>query len=313
MRIASDKVGEKEITILWHTLWRNWRDYKLKLYRLFNVDNIEDFIKKILSSQEYQDKLLDFMVKYVKPTVIERGDYARMINEDIHLIPFTSKYYPQELLRMNKITEYIYPPLVLYHKGEFLDLNSKLAIAIVGTRKCTEKGFDMAIEIGRLIARRGFILVTGFARGIDFGATKGALEEGGTVVEVRPWMDYDTIGYGKELVLEILKNGCFISENLSKIDRIKWIRMMFQLRNRIIAGMSKIVIIVEARPKGGSMHQIEYAIKRNKPVLIWKPNVKDEEILKAYRIYRRRGATPFNDISDLDEKIRKILLNNSSP
>ena len=163
-------------------------------------------------------------------------------------------------------------------------------------------------------ASSGFTLYSSFrymfiigVDGIDLASTTGALEYGGKVVEVRPWMDCDKIGYGKDLIPRIMERGCFISENYDKRGNTKWVKTQFQLRNRIISGMSKAVIIIEARPKGGSMRQIEYALKRGKPVLIWKPVTSDQEIHKAYRIYVRRGAIPFNDIHELKEKLWKII------
>ena len=86
--------------------------------------------------------------------------------------------------------------------------------------------------------------------------------------------------------------------------------MQFQLRNRIIAGMSHVVVIVEARKPGGSMHQIEYALKRRKPVLIWKLKTGyHQEFVRAHEEFVRRGAREYETIDDVLEYIENKLLN----
>jgi len=301
-----NRYGEE---LLWHVLWKRWREYRDIVYREFKVNNIEQFINLVVKNEVDYVQFVEFLRRIVKPSIADYVEFVGIKDKGLRIISFIHDHYPRELLRMNRITEYIYPPIILYHIGYLQNLNESPAIAVVGTRRCTEEGYRLAMEIGELLAKKKLLLVTGFAKGIDLGATEGALNYGGRVVEVRPWMDYDTINYGRDLVAKVLKNGCFIAENYCKKEGLSWIKMQFQLRNRIISGMSKAVIIVEARPKGGSMHQIEYAIKRGKPVLIWKPNSKSKEIYEAYRIYRKEGAIVFNDIYELEGKLEGILRN----
>ncbi len=311
-RVFKEEYGNVERNfneeLLLHTLWSKWDDYKKRIYHKFNVDNVEQLIKLVLDNKINSKNFVKYIREIVKPTIIEHMEFEEIKNRGIRVIPFTHRYYPRELLKMSKITEHIYPPIVLYHKGSLQNLNLKPAIAVVGTKRCSLNGGKLAREIGRLIARKDYFLVTGLARGIDLEATIGVLESRGYVIEVRPWMDYDKIEYAKNIIPEIMERGCFIAENYSKKDNTPWIKKMFQLRNRIIAGMSKIVIVVEAKPKGGSMHQIEYALKRNKPVLIWRQTPsKDKEIYEAYRIYKKRGAVEFKDLDELELKIEQFI------
>lgn len=229
-----------------------------------------------------------------------------MEKKKISIISVFDKDYPEELLNMKEITENIYPPLILYHKGTLKNLNEAPCIAVVGTRRCSDAGFLMAKNIGKLIAKMKFILVTGFAKGIDTGATQGAIEANGKVIEVRPWIDPIGPAYNRDLIPKILKNGCFIAENFKMRNNSSWIKMQYQLRNRIISGISKLVIIVEARPKGGSMHQVEYALKRKKPVLIWKPQ-NNTEFREAYRTYTSQGAKSFKTLEELEELIKQCV------
>ena len=70
-----------------------------------------------------------------------------------------------------------------------------------------------------------------------------------------------------------------------------------------IAGMSDVVIVIEAKQPGGAMHQIEYALKRNRPVYIWKPRASRKDLILGYKSFIRKGAQSFQTMEELKERI----------
>ncbi|MEX0569618.1 MAG: DNA-processing protein DprA, partial [Candidatus Njordarchaeota archaeon] len=258
------------------------------------------------------DEIISKAKKYlrVSPKDIEEINFLR--SKGVRIISIFDDLYPAELVRMRNLTERIYPPLLLYHIGAFIDFNKKTHVAIVGTRNCSREGYNFALRLGEALSSEGYIVVNGLARGIDYAATLGALKADGVIVGVRPWLDVvdRPPQYLLGIIGKILENGCIISENAFKKDISSWIRMQFQLRNRIIAGISHVVVIVEARKPGGSMHQIEYALKRRKPVLIWKLKTRyNKEFVRAHKEFVRMGATEYETIDDVLDYIKNNIPN----
>lgn len=302
-----------DTVISMHRAWVNWLKVRKSVYERLGIKNTEDLISAIKSHKITADMFIDIINKLgINSEEKERLLLREYSKQRIRLISIFDKDYPQELLNMQKINNKIYPPLLLYILQESessIDFNERPIVSIVGTRKCTIKGAEIAYDIASALARHhNFIIATGLAQGIDHHATQGALDHNGTIIEVRPYLfpvDY----VKKEDYERILKHGCILSENLNKLPNPSWIRMNLYLRNRIITGISKAVIVVEARARksSGSMHQIEFALKRNKPVLIWKPASYDDELIKGFNEYRDRGAKEFKDVDDLIELLKEII------
>jgi len=293
---------ELQETILWHVLWKSWNKLRNRIYSLFRVNNIEELLGLLISAKLTKDEFLSKVKKYLNPTPEDYKEVNLLISMGIKIISIFDDVYPVELIKMKNPSEHIYPPLILYHVGSFIDFNNKILIAVVGTRRCSKEGYNFAFELGKALSSKGYVIVNGLARGIDYAATIGALKTKGVVIGVRPWLDViDTPPkYLTGILNEILDRGCIISENAFKRDLIPWIKMQFQLRNRIISGLSHLVVIVEARKPGGSMHQIEYALKRKKPVLIWKLKTKyNTEFVRAYKEFIKLGAKEFETIDDV--------------
>lgn len=141
------------------------------------------------------------------------------------------------------------PPKHLFASGK--ELGSTACIAIVGTRRASRYGLDVARWLGAELASAGLVIVSGLAHGIDAAAHQGALDVDGTTVAV--------LGCGvnvcyparnRDLYRRIAERGTIVSELECGVRPLPH---HFPIRNRIIAGMSLGVVIVEARPKGGAM------------------------------------------------------------
>lgn len=166
-----------------------------------------------------------------------------------------------------KLLEEIYnPPGVLYVKGDISVLNSDLSIAIIGTRKASDFGKKAAYEISYELSSVGVTVVSGGAVGIDSAAHKGALAVGGkTILVLGCGIDYPYLMQNKSMRDDIAKSGAIISEFPPNYPGNKY---TFPIRNRIISGLSKGVVVIEAGEKSGSLITANYACEHNRDVFV---------------------------------------------
>lgn len=153
-------------------------------------------------------------------------------------------------------------PRVLYVRGE---IPAGFFIAVVGSRRCTGYGRRVAYRLSMDIARCGFTVVSGLARGIDAAAHRGALDGGGRTVAVLPTgIDRVYPPAHATLAARIARSGAVITE-FDPETRV-W-ASNFQQRNRIIAGMAVATLVVEAAHKSGTKITVKYAVDYNREVL----------------------------------------------
>ncbi|MCS7084654.1 MAG: DNA-processing protein DprA [Bacteroidia bacterium] len=175
---------------------------------------------------------------------------------DVRIIPYYDAAYPQDLKMLASA------PTLLFVKGK-ADLN-RASMAIVGTRGPTEYGKKQARRFASHWASRGLTIVSGLAFGIDAEAHTAALEAGGATVAV--------LGHGlatlypkehKSLAARIVENGALVSEYPSDY---KPDPRHFPHRNRIVAGMSRAVLVVEAGAQSGALNTAGHALSLRKRV-----------------------------------------------
>lgn len=141
------------------------------------------------------------------------------------------------------------PPKVLYVKGE-LSEKDKFAVAVVGTRRPSEYGRRVATELTSELVKKGFTIVSGLARGIDGVAHRAALVAGGrTIAVLAHGLNMIYPPEHKDLAEAIVKSGALLSEYPGEI---KVDKSHFPARNRIIAGLSLGVVVVEGASKSGT-------------------------------------------------------------
>ncbi|MEK7104219.1 MAG: DNA-processing protein DprA [Patescibacteria group bacterium] len=157
-------------------------------------------------------------------------------------------------------------PEVLYFRGNYKILNEK-CFAIVGTRKPTDYGKSITLSFTNQLAKSNLVIVSGLALGIDSLAHQSTIKENGLTIAVLGSGLDEACFYPKEnlrLAKEILeKNGCLISEYK---EGTKGALYTFPQRNRIIAGLSVGILVVEAKIKSGALITANYAKQYKKPV-----------------------------------------------
>lgn len=154
------------------------------------------------------------------------------------------------------------PPIGLYWLGDYqIDVP---CIAIVGSRKCTRYGLEVARKLAGELARMDFCIVSGMARGTDRAAHEGALEAGGRTLAVfGNGIDIVYPPENVDLYREIRENGAVLSEfPFGK----KANRTTFPMRNRVVSGICRAVIVVETDVQGGSMITARFAMEQNRTV-----------------------------------------------
>ena len=157
------------------------------------------------------------------------------------------------------------PPKILYYKGEWGSEIFENCLAVVGSRKMTSYGTQIVQRLVMEIASRGVTIVSGFMSGVDAQAHKIALDAGGKTIAVMPCgIDLIHPGNQKELYNRILgSGGLILSEYEGRELPQLW---TYPKRNRIVAGLSKSTLIIEAALGSGSLITADYTYKFNRPV-----------------------------------------------
>ena len=157
------------------------------------------------------------------------------------------------------------PPAVLFSRGGHGALEHR-RVAIVGTRRCTRYGREVAAELGRDLAEAGVAVVSGLALGIDGAAHTGALSAGAAppVAVVGSGLDVVYPRAHSELWRRVGSEGLLVSEAPLGARPEAW---RFPVRNRIVAALAEVVVVVESPPSGGSRHTVDAAGERGITVM----------------------------------------------
>ena len=183
----------------------------------------------------------------------------------------------------------------IYVKGN-ADFLYKRSIAIVGSRRCSEYGKRVAMKIGGAAVANGLCVISGMAIGIDNFAHRGALSEGGkTLAVLGTGPDICYPPQHRKLYEEICDEGLIVSEYPPGTEAMPF---RFPQRNRIIAGLSEAVVVVEARAGSGSLITAEYADNQSKPVFAVPGNITSQYSLGTNRLITE-GAQAVAVVDDI--------------
>lgn len=193
-------------------------------------------------------------------------DILRSCNrKGIKLLPIADAAYP---IRLRNTPD---APILLYYKGILPDWDDIPFVGVVGTRKASAYGLQVAHQMGSQIASCGGCVVSGGASGIDTAAMQGALEAGYPVVGVLGCgVDVVYPRNNRKLFEAVIQNGCLLSEYPPEAPGLAW---HFPARNRIISGISNGTLIVEAPQKSGALITARYALEQGRDVFVVPGNI----------------------------------------
>lgn len=210
-----------------------------------------------------------------------------------HLLPLADEHYPARLLDLPD------PPTLLYVRGRIECLNHD-GLAVVGSRNATPQGAGNARTFAKALAETGFTIVSGLALGIDAAAHQGALEAGGnTVAVIGTGADRLYPARNQSLALEIAEHGAIVSEFPLGTPAAA---ANFPRRNRIISGLSRGVLVVEAALESGSLITARLAGEQGREVFAIPGSIHSPHSRGCHRLIRQ-GAKLVETVEDVLEEL----------
>lgn len=257
--------------------------------RLNDIDDIfkvdRSWLAEIVSDND-AGKILAFR----SSMALER-ELELITKEKIECLDIYDSDYP-ELLK-----EISYPPLVIYLKGDRRILN-KFSFAIVGSRKPTSYGIAIAKDFSFQLSKKGIVIISGLAKGIDTIAHREAIRGGATIAVLGSGLLNIYPHENEELSREIASVGAVISEFPLLASPSK---ENFPRRNRIVSGMSRGVLVVEAASRSGALITAHLACEQNREVFAI-PGSINESLSKGTHALIKEGAKLVDCLDDiLDE------------
>jgi DNA processing protein len=209
------------------------------------------------------------------------------------ILTYTDSAYPPLLREIHD------PPMLLFTKGKIIPAD-KAFVAVVGSRNATHYGIKICEQIGWGLARRGFGVASGLARGIDSAAHWGCLRgQGFTVAVLGTGIDLVYPEANKDLFDAVVENGAVVSEfpvGTHPEGR------NFPIRNRIISGMSKGVVVVEATKRSGSLITASVALEQGREVFAVPGSIDSFKSTGTHSLIKQ-GAKLVEHVDDIVDEI----------
>lgn len=202
------------------------------------------------------EKAIELLIQ--KRKAIDLQDYWQLLEKKkISVMTWLDDEYPKRLKEIDQ------PPPVFYYRGSILTKDD-WAVSIVGTRRVTVYGRQITQDTALYLAGNGITIVSGLARGVDVIAHKAALEANGrTIAVLGSGVDVIYPPEHRNLADEIIANGAIVSDYPpgTQPDGVN-----FPARNRIISGLSRATIVVEAGEKSGALITAKFAVEQGRDV-----------------------------------------------
>ncbi len=250
--------------------------YNLKKADILKIKGFNEILADKITNKENKEKTERYIEKMEK--------------ENVQIISIEDEEYPSIL---RNIYDY---PITLYIKGNYKALNN-VSLGIVGCREASTYGVNVAEYFAYNLAKQGINIVSGLAKGIDSHSHIGALKAKGiTIGVIGSGLD---IVYPKEnqyLYEKIIKeNGAILSEYPLGVKPEK---MNFPARNRIISGISKGIIVVEAKKKSGTLLTVDFALEQGRDVYVVPGNINEINSVGTNDLIKQGAkiATTYRDI-----------------
>jgi DNA processing protein len=234
---------------------------------------------------------------------VRKGVSLELVSErlsalDAQVLTWEDEAYPRHLKEIDQ------PPPVIYLRGRLLP-EDEWAVAIVGTRRVTAYGRQVAEDVATALARNGVTIVSGLARGVDSIAHQAALNAGGrTLAVLGSGVDLVYPPENRKLAAQIMEHGALVSDYAlgTPPDGIN-----FPPRNRIISGLSMAVIVVEAGDTSGALITASFAAEQGRDVFAVPGNINAPQSKGTNRLIRD-GAQPLLDPQDVLEALNLTMV-----
>lgn len=246
----------------------------------FLKKRVNEFGLQQLSEQASRERMHEMMVL--------------MQRLNIGIISVNDALYPDSLRNIQM------PPALLFYRGEPDCLMGK-CISVVGSRKASPQGIDVTRKICRELSQAGVCIVSGFAMGIDTAAHEGCLEGGSPTAAVLGCgldVDYPIENYN--LREQIVKRGGVLLSEYPPGYRAN--RYVFQVRNRIVSGLSKALLMMESQIQSGSTLTVHHALDQGREVYAY-PGIPGTEWAEGAHQLLREGANFFTSAKDILEDL----------
>ena len=210
----------------------------------------------------------------------------------IHVIAWNDPAFPAALLTLTDL------PPALWYRGR-LDALDDVAVAIVGSRAASAVAIETASRIAADLASRGITVVSGLARGVDSAAHRGAMQTGRTAAVLGSGLDRMYPPEHASLAAQIADNGIVISEYPPGMPPLPH---HFPQRNRLISGLSRAVVVIEANEKSGSLITAACALEQGRDVMAVPGNVLSGRSRGAHALIRD-GAKIVEGADDIVDEL----------
>ncbi|MBE7028199.1 MAG: DNA-protecting protein DprA [Ruminococcaceae bacterium] len=278
---------------LWLTLKNGISSPKISSL-LEKFDSIEDIYRAKKTDFINIPKIFDKDAEILSDKSLKRAEEVidECRSKGIRILTMDSPYYPENLRHIFD------PPYVLYVRcKEKLNLNESLCITVVGTRRPTNYGILVTGELSEELAREGFTIVSGMARGIDSIALSAALSANARVVAVLGCgVDVVYPIENKNLYDAIIENGIVLSEFPPKTPPLK---ENFPQRNRIMSALSRATLVTEAPARSGALITASYAFEQNREVYAVPGNITSKSSKGCNILISQLGAKAVIDADSI--------------
>lgn len=254
--------------------------------------------EKLLKSGIIDRKIIDALAEY-SPSQ-SYSIMKRCEDNGWKIITYDDECYPPLLKKIND------SPVVLYVNGDETVLKSQFCVGIVGARKASEYGIKAAKDISSTLVQAGAVIVSGGAMGIDSASHEAAIESGGkTVAFLGCGLGYNYLEENETLRKRIAENGAVVSEYFPFEAPT---RLSFPVRNRLISGMCRGTIVVEAKIRSGSIGTANHAKRQGRPVFAVPGEMFDLNF-EGTNYLISNGALPLFNVSDIVNYYKDLIMN----
>jgi DNA processing protein len=229
-----------------------------------------------------------------RATFDEPAYRRRLAAAGLRWVARSDEGFPPRLLSIHD------PPPGLFVRGTApLALLAQPSVAIVGARACSAYGAEVATSLARDLAAAGVVVISGLARGVDAAAHRGALEAGTTVAVLGCGVDRDYPRAHVQLAGRVAVAGLIVTEYPPGVEPAPW---RFPARNRIVAGLACVTVVVEARERSGALITADLALDEGREVMAV-PGEITSHLSHGTNALLRLGATPVTSVTDVFEAL----------